>query len=92
MIEHRTEPRRDYIAQVRILFQSDSGEPCIITGLIEDRSQSGLGIRVRRPLTVGTKIDVVLGGVASRYEIKRCIHSGMEYLVGVRLVPAETVD
>lgn len=92
MIEHRMEPRRDYIAQVQISFQSDGGERCSITGLIEDRSQSGLGIRVKKPLAVGTEIDVFRGGVTSRYEIKRCVQSGMEYLLGVRMISTVAAD
>ena len=91
-MEQRGEPRRGYFAQVRLEFESDEGKSSSMAGLTEDRSKSGFGIRLSKPLPVGLHVTVVHNESAVRCQIKRCVRSGSEYLIGVRILPSETAE
>jgi len=91
-VERRAEPRSDYFARVQVCFQPEGSEPCTFAGMIEDRSKSGLGVRVRKPIPVGSKISVFHGSAILRCEVKRCVPSGMDFLLGMRVLPAEAAE
>ena len=91
-MERRAEPRRAYFAQVRLEFKTDQGESCRMAGLMEDRSKSGFGIRLSKPLPVGLHITLAHGELAFRCQIKRCVPTGSEYLIGVQILPSETAE
>ena len=88
-MDKRSEPRSDYFARVQVRVQSENGGAATLSGMIEDRSKSGLGIRVRTPVPVGTEISVLQGSTVLRYEVRRCIRNGMEFLLGARALPSE---
>jgi hypothetical protein len=63
-----------------------------MAGLMEDRSKSGFGIRVSKPLPVGLHVTIVHGELTFPCQIKRCVRSGSEYLIGVQILLAEQQD
>jgi PilZ domain len=91
-MEQRAEPRRAYFAQIRLEFETDDGSSCSMAGLMEDRSKSGFGVRLTKPLPVGLNVTITHGGQTFRCEVKRCVPNGSEYLIGVRILPSEAAD
>lgn len=91
-MEQRSEPRIGYFARVKLCSPPPSDESDGVAGMIEDRSKSGLAIRVRKPMTVGSEILVLHGRSVLRCEVKRCVQSGTEFMLGVRLLPSETTQ
>ena len=91
-MEQRSEPRSDYFARVEVCFQPDGSDACSFGGVIEDRSKSGLAIRVRKPVPVGSEISVLHRSAILRCEIRRCVQSGTEYLLGVRLLSSNGTE
>jgi hypothetical protein len=89
-MDQRAEPRRTYFAQVRLEFKLDGDNSCTMPGLIEDRSESGFGVRLTKPLAIGLHITIVHGELVFRCQIKRCVRSGSEYLIGVQILPSGT--
>ncbi len=91
-MEQRAEPRRGYFAHVQVRFRSDEGEKRSIEGMIEDRSHSGLGIRVSKPVAVGSEITVLQGSVTLHGKIRRCVPDGSGYLLGIKLLSSGVTE
>ena len=90
MSERRKNPRIPYVARTQILWDGPNGE-ITVSGMIEDKSISGLGIEVPRPIPVGTSVRVRLGKEIISAVVRRCFKSGFGSFVGVSydIPPAE---
>lgn len=82
-MERRLEERTDYFARVQITYQLNESSPTTVSGVMEDRSKSGFGVRVAKPIPVGLKIDLMVGTNTYHCEIRRCAPSGVEFLLGL---------
>jgi hypothetical protein len=87
-VERRLEERVDYFARVQISYQLDGGPPTTASGVMEDRSKSGFAVRVAKPIPVGSEVGLSHGANTFRCEIRRCIPSGVEFLLGLLVLPA----
>jgi len=88
-VERRLEERADYFARVQISYRLDGSPSTTVTGVMEDRSKSGFGVRVSKPLPVGLEIDLRHGTTTCRCEIRRCVPSGTEFVLGLLVLPAK---
>ena len=57
--------------------------------MIEDKSQSGLGIRVDSPLEIGLSITIVQRTQTRIGIVRRCLRQAMGYFLGVEFVEGE---
>ena len=87
-MERRLEERTDYFARVQISYRLNGGSPTTVSGVMEDRSKSGFGVRVAKPLPVGLEIELMVGTNSYHCEIRRCAPSGMEFLLGLLVLHA----
>jgi hypothetical protein len=90
MGDNRSAVRRDFFARAVVGWQNETKsykEP----GLIEDRSTSGLGMRMNSPVAVGTTVDVRMVNQSFSGIVRRCAALRSGYLVGVELL-THTVD
>jgi PilZ domain len=92
LLDQRASPRRTYFAQVQVSVPIGTGEPQRIAGMVEDRSQSGFGLRLPKPIPIGSEIHVSLGNTVFRCEVKRCVPMEAEYLVGVYILPSAPAE
>jgi hypothetical protein len=84
MRPQRIEPRDAFMSRISVAWEEDSG-PINHPGMLEDRSPSGAGISVSKPIPVGTKVKISgkrreLAGV-----VRYCRRAELSYLVGIKL-------
>jgi len=54
-----------------------------VPGMIEDKSISGLGIQVAKPIPVGTSVTVKFRNHQVAGIVRRCIKDGVGTLIGI---------
>jgi hypothetical protein len=54
-----------------------------VSGMIEDKSNSGLGIEVPRPIPIGTSVRIRLGKEMISAVVRRCCKTDFGSFVGV---------
>jgi hypothetical protein len=84
-MSRRLEPRKILICRISVSWEDQAGLPAMQVGLLEDRSLSGVGLCVPKPIAVGTKVKIrgrrrELAGI-----VQHCRPEGTEYFIGVRL-------
>jgi PilZ domain len=84
-MNQRKEPRRGYFARITVTYRNEDGMQLETQGMIEDRSESGLGIRIGKPLVPGCQVQVRHGSKVYVGVVRRCSRSGAEYFVGIAL-------
>jgi len=72
------------------MWRDPEGFPRVLTGLIEDRSYSGIGISIQEPIDIGTKVQIrgrlrELSGT-----VRYCRTRGAKYFVGIELDRKDT--
>lgn len=67
----------------------DARQTHALGGLIEDRSDSGIGIRVTKRFPAGTRLTIRYRGALLCGAVKHCApnHDGDRFVVGVQLEP-----
>jgi PilZ domain len=85
MSHKRTQPRKIQICRICIYWKDQDGLPKVQSGLVEDRSLSGLGITVPDPIPIGTKVQVRGRAKELLGSVRHCRAKGINYLIGIRL-------
>jgi hypothetical protein len=89
MREHRKELRRDYLSRVTLTYTDEAGVTSEAEGMVEDRSQSGFGIRVKGPIRIGTSVGIRQSGKSHVGVVRRCTASTPDvfgkYIVGIEI-------
>jgi hypothetical protein len=80
--ERRKDPRTPYISRAEVSW-NNGNEEVRISGMIEDKSVSGLGIQVGKPIPVGTSITVRFGDRMAAGVVRRCVKLGVGVLIGM---------
>src|SRR4051794_10925481 len=83
MREQRRAARKDFLARVQVLWQSDIGQLQQKQGMTDDLSPSGIAVRVRCPVPVGNRVDIQLANKTYVGIIRRCVRRGAEHLLGI---------
>jgi hypothetical protein len=73
------------MCRISVAWEDSAGNRKTQSGLLEDRSLSGVGISVVNPIPAGIKVKIwgrrrELAGV-----VRYCRRGGLKYLVGIRL-------
>lgn len=85
MPRRRAEPRKTLICRIAALWTDEEGTLVNLTGLLEDRSRSGVGISVPEPIAVGTRVRIYGRVRELRGIVRHCRYKAGKYFVGVRL-------
>lgn len=75
-------PTIQYMSRTEITWTGADGQ-VTIPGMIEDRSASGLGIQIAKPIPVGTSVTVKFRGHSVAAVVRRCARDGFGTLIGV---------
>jgi hypothetical protein len=68
------------------------GQEQTVSGMIEDRSVSGLGIRVPKPLRVGMPIRVCVRDEMYSATVRRCVKEQPGFFIDVAFPPIDAVE
>jgi hypothetical protein len=85
LMDQRREPRGSYFSRVQLFFCNESGVDVEIPAMIEDRSQSGFGIRAGKPVQPGCAVRIQQQSRRYSGVVRRCSISGSEYFLGIEL-------
>lgn len=85
MSKRRVQPRRNLLSRISVLWEDENGFSRSQTGLVEDRSLSGMGVSLHYPIASGTKVVIrgrirELAGVVRHCRLRRA-----KYFIGIQL-------
>lgn len=84
----RSEPRRLCIRRVEIQWEAD-GQMRSQPALMEDISNSGMGLRVRCPFPLGATVQIKIQNELRRATVRHCARADTEYFMGVQFQKVE---
>jgi len=85
MVKRRTQPRKTLLCRISVLWHDDDEISRSQSGMIEDRSLTGMGISVPYPIAIGTKV-IVRGRVRELAGVVRhCRLNHAKYFIGIQL-------
>lgn len=71
-------------ARAEVCWQDETGSRCTAEATIEDTSASGACLRMKRPVTVGSRVDVKWHRGEFTAVARNCRRDGRDFLLGVR--------
>lgn len=89
MGEKRVESRIPLMARVDVLWADADGTPRIAPAILEDKSASGLSVRLKTSIRVGAHVTVRWGSEQVSGIITNSRRVMAEYVIGVRREPGE---
>jgi hypothetical protein len=89
MTERRAEHRSVVMARIELSWHDQAGDSHTAAAKIEDKSDSGVCIRVKESIPAGVKVSVKWHGGQFTATVMNCRPVGNEFLVGVQKAPAE---
>jgi hypothetical protein len=92
MGEKRTESRIPLMARVEVLCGDVDGTPRIAPAILEDKSASGLSVRLKAPIRVGAHVTVRWGSEQVSGIITNSRRDRAEYLIGVKREPDDRFE
>jgi hypothetical protein len=84
VIEKRSEPRINMMAQVEARWEDDAGVSHSCRGKLEDISTKGLGIRITEPIAVGSKLVVGWRQESIAGTVVQCRQVGQNHFLGIK--------
>ena len=92
MKERRKEIRNPVMTRVEVLWEDETKTPRVAPAIIEDRSRSGVCIRISVPISVGSKLTIKwqreqFSGVVAN---SRCDRKG--YILGIMIDSVANVE
>lgn len=91
MVEKRAESRIPLMARVDVLWGDADGTPRIAPAILEDKSASGLSVRIKTSIRVGAHVTVRWGSEQVTGIITNSRRDRAEYIIGVKREPDEFV-
>lgn len=85
-MEKRKEPRRDCFSRVDIEGVDANGRSFRMGGMMEDRSKSGFGIRVKSPIIAGSAIKVLHATKTYPGIVRHCGRDRDTFFLGIEIV------
>jgi hypothetical protein len=83
----RREPRKTCLSRVEISWQPASGQLRSGSALMEDISPSGMGLRVRTALPVGSLVQIKARNQLRTATVRSCVRADYEYSIGIQFCP-----
>lgn len=90
--EKRTEPRIALMARVDVLWGDADGTPHVSRATLEDKSPSGVSVRMKDAIRVGSHITVKWGSEQVSGTVTNCRPERAEYILGVKRDGEESRD
>jgi len=81
----RREPRKVLLCRISALWNDRYGSSKSLSGLLEDRSRSGIAISLPEPIAIGTKVTIRGRRRELAGTVRYCLFTGAEYSLGVQL-------
>lgn len=88
MSEQRSEVRKVVFCSIQLEYEDTAGKHKL-AGVLEDRSPSGAGIRLRKPIEPGMAVQVSGPRQDFTGVVQHCRREGYTYFAGLRIPPAE---
>jgi hypothetical protein len=85
MRQFRAEPRIPCNLPVELSWEIGAGYMRKLKATLKDTSKNGMGLLVPTPLTIGAKVEIFANTKTHAAIVKRCMKSGTDHWVGVRL-------
>ena len=86
--EHRSEPRKMHMSRAEISWHLRDGNLCTYFAMTEDISAHGMGLRMKRPIPVGTTVQIKTKNHTQQGVVRWCFRAELDHLIGVQLCPA----
>lgn len=83
-MQARTEPRKMFMCRITVAWQDQTGDAQSQSGMLEDRSRSGAGISVNKPIPVGARVKILGKRVDLSGTVRYCRKEQLKYLVGIQ--------
>jgi len=80
------------MVRVEVLWEDETGTPHVVPAKLEDKSRSGASLRIKEPITVGTKLVVQSPYGQFSGVVTYCNRSGENYVLGILRDPADGSD
>lgn len=84
MTQNRKESRKVIVARAEVHWQDTIGNSCMIPAMIEDSSHGGMSVRIKKPISVGSKLEIRWYKEQIQGVVRNCRKDGFEYLLGVQ--------
>jgi hypothetical protein len=80
----RAEPRKMFMCRVSVAWEDQDGGAQRQGGMLEDRSRSGAGISINKPIPVGAKVKIVGKRLDLSGTVRYCRREQFKYFVGIQ--------
>jgi hypothetical protein len=84
-MNQRRHPRKLYFARITLKYVDELGTEIEVPGMIEDRSESGFGIRINRWIDPGRSVTVKQGSRLQTGIVRRCSASRFDFFIGIEI-------
>lgn len=72
------------MARAEAQWVDETGTARVTVAMLEDISRGGVGIRLRQPLSIGTKLRIKWHKEQFDGAVRHCHREGMEYILGIQ--------
>jgi hypothetical protein len=86
------ELRIPLMARVDVLWADEDGTPRIAPATLEDRSHSGVSVRMNSPISVASHVAIKSGTLKYSGIVTNCRREKAGYVIGVKLDARESRD
>jgi hypothetical protein len=87
MGEKRAEPRIPLMARVDVLWTDGEQAPRVAPATLEDKSDSGFGVRMKEPVPAGAHVTVKRGSEQVSGTVTHCRRDKAYFVIGVKREP-----
>jgi PilZ domain len=88
----RKELRSAVMARAEVKWEDETHTPRVAAATIEDRSPSGVCIRINAPIAVGVKLTIKTHREQLSGVVTNARSEDKAYLIGIKLDPAENAE
>lgn len=81
--DRRRHPRTLYFARTELVVCDSQRGEVLLSGMIEDKSESGLGVQLSRPIPLGTQVLIKVADKMVPAVVRRCIKGKFGSFIGV---------
>ena len=80
------------MARAEAQWEDPSGTACVALAMLEDISRGGAGVRLRQPISVGSKLSIKWHKEEFSGTVRHCHREGMEYVLGIQRDAPASLD
>jgi hypothetical protein len=89
MNERRAHLRTPKMVRIETAWKDENGRSHVAAAMIEDSSISGVGVRIKAPISVGAKVEIRSHKEQFSGIVMRCRQNGPEFFIGIKREKAE---